>query len=540
VVVAGAVVGVAVLGILLGPVLSRGRASRKQWTMHKVQYEKWQSPIEADGDLEPAETSEIYCRVKARVRGSTIASIIRWVIEDGAIVHKGQLLAQLDDSGLQEDLGTQRIARDQARFDWEQAQADHDILVRQNESDIAAAETAMELARIDLEKYLKGEHPQALDDINNRLEQARDRAAYSERMVKKGSISRSQAENDRLVLEKVQMERHVLEYTRIRTETDLRGKAAEAERALGRIRQQARAKEAQAVQNVLTKKQIYVNLDNQCREIEEEIRKCTLTAPRDGQVVYYVSPQTRHSVGTQQGIVAQGEPVREGQLLIRIPDLRRMQVHVPVHEALVNWVHGDVWQQTGFRESVEAALLTAPDPLSRLVALEAWAEMRPTFHDREQRRVADGLPALIRVNAFPGRVFQGHVKQVAGVSSLLGYRVADVMVYQTLVVFDEEFEGLKPDMTAHVTILAEQTPEPVLTVPVEAILSSPETGGRCTCFVATDDGPEERTIVVGAHNEHLAEVRSGLVEGEEVILEPESVRREGGQEKRRGDESAEE
>jgi len=40
-------------------------------------------------------------------------------------------------------------------------------------------------------------------------------------------------------------------------------------------------------------------------------------------VVYFVPEQARGGVGGQQAIVAQGESVREGQKLMRIPTSRR-------------------------------------------------------------------------------------------------------------------------------------------------------------------------------------------------------------------------
>ena len=52
-------------------------------------------------------------------------------------------------------------------------------------------------------------------------------------------------------------------------------------------------------------------------------------------VVYYVPEQARFGGGSQQSIVAQGEPVREGQKLMQIPDLKHMLVNTKVHEALV-------------------------------------------------------------------------------------------------------------------------------------------------------------------------------------------------------------
>ena len=44
---------------------------------------------------------------------------------------------------------------------------------------------------------------------------------------------------------------------------------------------------------------------------------------------------TRFGGGVQQAIVAQGEPVREGQKLLRVVGLKQMAVQTRVHEALV-------------------------------------------------------------------------------------------------------------------------------------------------------------------------------------------------------------
>jgi multidrug resistance efflux pump len=472
--VVGAFLGVALVGGLVWPGLSRGRASHRSWTTQPVHYEKWDAAIETDGDLEPVETSDIICRVRARAHNSTLATTIKWIIADGALVNKGQLLVQLDDGGLQEQLLAERILRDQAGFDVEQAQADHRLLLGQTDTDIEAARTAVALARITLKKYLQAEFPQAREDINNRIEQARERVAYSDRMVKKGFLSRSQAVADRQALDRVAAELRVLPYTRQQTETDLRGKLAEAERTLFRVQKEARTRALQAVQNILVKQQVFQDHESRIHEIEREIRKCTLTAPREGQVVYYSSPQNKWGAGAQQSVIAQGEPVREGQLLMRLPNFSRMQVQVPIHEALINQV------QVGAR-------------------------------------------ALVRLPAYPGRVFRGHVKQIAGTSSMFRHRIANVVIFQTTVVIDDPFDHFKPNMTARVTIQPEHVPDQILAVPVEAIVSSPERGNHCTCFVDTPDGPEERDIVVGLSNDRIAEVRFGLEEGEEVILEPDSV-----------------
>ena len=61
---------------------------------------------------------DIIVRVKAGARGSTNASTIKWVIDDGAEVKEGDKLVELDDSGFQDQLKTQRNNYNKATSDW--------------------------------------------------------------------------------------------------------------------------------------------------------------------------------------------------------------------------------------------------------------------------------------------------------------------------------------------------------------------------------------------------------------------------------------
>src|SRR5579864_7238266 len=75
-----------------------------------VHYDRLQVAYVEHGVVMAAVNSDIVCRVKARSHGSTVATTIKWVIEDGTPVHKGDVVALLDDSGIQEDLHNQHIA----------------------------------------------------------------------------------------------------------------------------------------------------------------------------------------------------------------------------------------------------------------------------------------------------------------------------------------------------------------------------------------------------------------------------------------------
>ena len=84
--------------------------------------------------------------------------------------------------------------------------------------------------------------------------------------------------------------------------------------------------------------------------------------------------------------------------------------------------------------------------------------------------------------------------------------------------------GLKPGMSAEVTIVIDDQLEHVLSVPLQAIVGSVELGKERKCFVLNSAGqPEERTIVVGLSNEQMAEIKSGVEEGDEVVLNPKAL-----------------
>src|SRR5262249_38666605 len=146
------------------------------------------------------------------------------------------------------------------------------------------------------------------------LDLCRDRSAWAQNMAKKGYLTTSQAQAEQSLLQSAQIalakvieERRVLEdYGKRRTVTDLEGKLDEAQRALERVKQQASAKEVQAATERETKRLIFEQEFAQYQEIEDEIKKCTITCPQDGLVVYYVPEQALYGSGSQQSIVAQG------------------------------------------------------------------------------------------------------------------------------------------------------------------------------------------------------------------------------------------
>lgn len=512
------------------------KAQRSDLLLHKVTREPLQLTVVERGALESADNRDVTCRVRAGNKASNLT--IKWVIEDGTLVKQGQLLVEIDDSALQDQLKAQKIQLDTARANKIQAEENYKIVVSQSASDIASAEVAVELARIDLKKYEEGDYLQAKKDIEGKIKLAqsdcelqRERVAYTERMVRLKYLSPAQlqAEQSKLQGYDVQLakaleEQRVLEdFTKNRTIKDLSNKLEEAKRALERQITQSRAKIIQAESDRGTKQSIFEQEEDKLRDIEEQIGNCRMYSPQDGLVVYYVSEQSRWGSGSSQSIVAVGEPVKEGQRLMRIPDLRRMVVNTKVHEAMVSRVKGESWQQTNFSELLRAALLVDPSAMNRLAAQLAVADLKDRFHDLDHKKIEEGQIASVRIDAFPERILSGHVKSVATVASQQDWMSADVKVYQTFVSVDESVPGLKPGMSAEVTVKIDGAVEEVLAVPLQAIVGGAELGPKRKIWVMTPTGPQEREIVIGLWNEKKAEVRSGLDEGDEVVVNPKAL-----------------
>ena len=378
--------------------------------------------------------------------------------------------------------------------------------------DVGTFEGSIETARGDKETWL-------------------DRSSWSQRMVKKGFYSLSQADADQsklqsseIVLRKAQGDLDiyrifVCEQNVTKDWSDVK----EAERNIKKVKVQADATMVQKLADEAAKKSIYDQELDRLRDLEKDEKFYTMYAPQDGMVVYFIPEQARFGQGGQQSTVAQGESVREGQKLMSIPNLNKMLVNARIHEAMISKVFGDVTKPTHFGEALRRASGFGRLDLFTIPAYKlCFEELREPFHDRETRVETPGQQAKIRVDARPGKSYSGHVKSKAMVASQADFLSSDVKVYQTMVSIDElSGEELNPGMSAEVTILADATEDMVLQIPIQSIVGNVAMGAERKVFVLDALGiPEERDVKVGKSNDRSVEILSGLTERDKVVLNP--------------------
>lgn len=540
--------------------------------LHTVKREPLAVSVSEKGTLESADNRDIVCKVRAGSKG--FASTINWVIDDGSRVKPGQLLMILDDSALKDQEDEQQIKVDTAKANKIKADNDYDIAVKQNEIAVETAKNTLALAEIDLEKFTgleydptravlagvsggpaslseAGSYRQLVDDqsgqvklAESNLEQYRERSAWADRMVKLSYMSAAQAQAERSKMESavedlrskraklVQM----LSYDRKQQLTDLTSKRTSALLAYEQAVLQAEANLAKALAEKKRATSEFGQQDEKLRDIAQQRAECKITAPDtiepDSMVVYFRNESNRFGNNTQ-GMIEQGAQVKEGQKLLRIPNLHRMQVNTKVHEAMVARIRGDERVPTRLVDGFQSLMMLNTDPFGRAVAQrqEIIDRIREKFRNQEYKKLSDGQKASIRVDALPDRVFEGHVRTVSAVASQADSWISDVKLYQTLVMVDYEVhpdgtkrridsEQLKPDMTAEVTITVDTAREAVLTVPVQSVIGGTEMGGRREVYVKTATGFDRRSVELGLYNEKFVEIRTGLAEGDEVVMNP--------------------
>lgn len=267
--------------------------------------------VTEDGNLESASNVEVRCQVAG---GGTII----WIIPDGSMVEAGQELVRLDQSAIEDQLNTQKIAYEKAVETKIQA-----------DEDFAAASIAVK--EYDLGTYLK-DLQSAESQIKIAMENMRsaeNTLSHTERMYRKGFVTALQLDADKFSVERAKLDldaaqiaKKVLQdFTRAKT---LKGLQATRDAA------EARTRSEQAALNLEKAK-----LDR----LQNQLKYSVIKAPQKGMVIYANENSGRRGLfSSQSSNIEEGAIVRERQTLIRLPDLTKMQVKVTVHESKVDLI----------------------------------------------------------------------------------------------------------------------------------------------------------------------------------------------------------
>ncbi len=301
---------------------------------------------------------------------------------------------------------------------------------------------------------------------------SKQKVEASERLAAREFIPRTQLENDQVNFEKVSLSVKTAEtqlglfktYEFSKMCAQLLSNYRESLTKLQRTVRANRSKMAQAETRFQTAKRRYEMELAKKDDLERQLKACLMRATQPGLVAYgnlNASSSSRYSEPIEEGAT-----VRFRQTLLTIPDMSQMGVHVNIHESQV-------------------------------------------------KKVRIGQPALIRVDAEPGKVLEGRVAELAMLPDSSSSRYTpNLKVYPATVHIIGTHPWMKPGMNAKVEIIVDQLAD-VVYVPVQSIEVQDD---QHFCYVNSGSGLARRSVVTGLFNDEFIEVREGLQSGEFVAL----------------------
>jgi len=452
--------------------------------------------ITESGEIDAKRSTNVTCEVEG-------TSTIVWVVEEGAHVKQGDKLIELDSADLQELLRTQGMVYKTAKAAFEKAEKTYLITQSQRESLLSAAALTVKFALMDFHKYLGTELAQRvvaqqekatfdtlvkdpalggaalqqkrklqsdIDLAGEELSRAASKVEWTRTLKEKGYVTGSELQADELARKRNQV---LLDQAKTALELFLNyefPKAAEkaytdsleSKREYSRVDARTASELASAGATRDNNKEALALEETRLQKIQDQLAKCTITAPQPGMVVYDTTG------GRFDRVVAiePGASVRHQQNLIKLPDMSEMIVRVKLHESVIKQAAGDA-------------------------------------------------PAYMTIDAFPKERLTGKVTKIAVMPDRSQWWLnPGLKTYVTEITLDRTPEGLKPGMSAQVEILVD-TRSDVLQVPVSAVFVDQ---GFQVAYVKTPAGTETRRVDVGLSNDRMVEIVKGLSEGEEVYL----------------------
>lgn len=424
------------------------------------------------GELESSQSLQVNCEIEG---GGKLVTIL----PEGTKVTKGQEVARFDIDLLSKAISLQDVKCEQAAGKIKTAQGELEVQKNKADSEIAKADLALILAKLDFKSYEEGEYDVeyakrkgARDNAEKDLKDAKDSLEFTKSLVKKGLAQPLQlralelkVSATELIVEQQTADITVLtKFTKKRKMTELEAKAKEAEQELIRTKKSQDAA-TEKVAGELAAAQKTAELEKQeLARLQAQLDKCIVKAPGDGIVIYfnerYWDPSSR---------VRPGSTLHFQQPIFTLPDLNKMKVKLKVHESVV-------------------------------------------------KKVQPALTATMQVEALSAnQILHGKVLTVASVAQNDEWRGGGVKEYLTEVsIADLPPEaGLRPGMTAEVKILVKTIPD-ALTVPVQSVT---ESDGKHISYVVKEGVVERRIVEIGDSNEKLIQVTKGLGEGDQVALD---------------------
>lgn len=421
--------------------------------------------------------------VSSDIRGNKgkIISLVR----DGSWVEKGDVLVRLDSSPFEKE-----VHRLQGKVDSlaAAAQASEQLVSwekNQVDQNIAAREYDLKVARLDLERFVKGDGPLQLAQYEEEMGKAKaehDRYASFYKEIEKldqegfnnpAELVRAK-ENAQTYGEKYEAAKRRFvsyrDYVLPSMEESAKAKVENSLLVLGQSKKAAVFKTANAIADLNQAKAQLATAQGSLALARAELANTVLRAPFPGIAILYEAFRDG-----QKRKPREGDTVLMHQAILYLPDITKLIVRTKVREV-------------------------------------------------DLHKVEVGQKASVLIDAYPSLKFQAEVQFVGALAAGNGSgNRRGGKYFQVILALTGQDLRLRPGMTARLLIQAETTKN-VLLLPVQAVFQ--DNNGQSFCYLLAKSAAEPRKAFLkpGRENEMQVEVLSGLKQGDRVsLVSPQSL-----------------
>ena len=500
--------------------------------------------VTESGSINARNTIDITCDVEAGRMGGGVGGggvTILSIVPEGTYitpkdVNDGKVLVELDSSVLEEQIEQYKIDVATAEASYTEANESYLIQIKQNESDISAAELAVKFARMDFQKYL-GED--LAEKVMGKLEGAPDSGVDVSLLLRDALIDPNDPDSpsdpndpnsvadqggqasqmlrgykDAILLADGQRQKNtdVLAGTKKLYDANY---ASALDLKTAQLDLQRFEVQTQSASETLRLYRLYdfpKEAEKYLSDYEEAKRELDRTKARTRSMLAQAEAKLL-SAKSRYELQAARKQKSEDQIAACL-------IKAPAPGLVVYASSSDVFMRRGGGSSRRIAegetvyerqkIITLPDTAAMIVEI--------AVHEAEVDKVRPGQRAAITLDPFPDQEFKGEVLKVAQLpDASRGFLNPDLKVYTTQVLIEGTYDYLKPGMSAKVEILVEHLTD-VIIVPVTVVANRQ---GKKVCFVVSSDGSsEERVVKTGAFDDTFVQIVEGLEEGEKVMLNP--------------------
>ena len=407
---------------------------------------------------------------------------ILWVVEDGVTVKAGDLLVEFDAASLIEKRNDQEITANTAHGNLIIAEERLEVTKGDCDANQLEREVTLDLAKMELEKYEKGDYPeekrQREADIalaDEELQRAAEKLEWSRKLAKEGFLTRTELQADELALRRKEIDLEMAKtkmnvltnYTVLAQRATHESSVRKATRALARTKWQNKSIIRQVETEIVQRTRERDRATNRLAELNFQISKSKIYAPTNGVILYASTVQISRRRWWIRPL-AVGETAVQRQELIYIPLDTGMIVEIMVPEASLN-------------------------------------------------KLAVGMPANVKVDAFPDKVFHGKLAKIGilpdGQSAQLN---PDLKMYKCELECDFSDVVIRPGMSCDVELVKDSF-EKVVYCPMQCVT---RIDGVPHVYVRVGDEWAPRKVEVGLDNNRMIHLVSGVSVGDVIMMAP--------------------